>query len=144
MVERSHVAEWLPQLYEPFRKASLKVADWFAPRSDAAETNDHYEISIELPGVTADDIDVAVHADTLTVRGEKRLEKTKSDKNYVFTEREYGSFRRTFRLPADADAESVDAAFEDGVLTLQIAKLDAPKSSARKIEVQSGPAKKFS
>jgi HSP20 family protein len=58
MVERTQTGGWMPSVYEPLKKAGEKIAEWFAPRSDAAVTTLAYEIGIELPGVTLDDIDI--------------------------------------------------------------------------------------
>ena len=138
MVEKTHTAGWWPQLYEPLRNIGQKVADWFAPRSDASASQEAYEINIELPGVQPDDVEVSLDDNTLVVRGEKRFEHEETGKTYFFSEREYGAFQRTFRLPPDADSESIDAAFADGVLTLKVAKLQAKQPSARTIKVKKG------
>ena len=138
MVEKTHTAGWWPQLYEPLRNIGQRVADWFAPRSDASASEEAYEINVELPGVQPDDVEVSVDDNTLVVRGEKRFNREESGKTYFFSEREYGAFQRTFRLPPDADSESIDAAFADGVLTLKVAKLKAKQPAARTIKVKKG------
>lgn len=137
MVERSQTAGWMPSLYEPIKRAKEKIADWFAPRSDAAVTADNYEITMELPGVEAEDIDVSVQDDMLVVSGEKRFEREHTGKSYFFSEREYGAFQRAFRIPADADKDTVDADFKSGVLTITIAKQKTTSAAARKVPVRS-------
>ena len=72
MVEKSHTAGWWPNLYEPLRNIGQSVADWFAPRSDASALEGGYEINVELPGVKGEDVDVSVHDNSLTVRGQKQ------------------------------------------------------------------------
>lgn len=136
MVEKSHTAGWFPNLYEPLRNIGQRVADWFAPRSDASAMEDYYEINVELPGVKSQDIDVSVQENTLTIKGEKHYEREETGRTYFFSEREFGSFQRTFRLPGDADPDKVDASFNDGVLSLKIAKRSQAKSAGRKIEVR--------
>jgi len=136
MVEKSHTAGWWPNLYEPLRTIGSKVAEWFAPASDASALDDCYEINVELPGVSADDVDVAVHDNNLIVRGEKRFKREETGRSFFFSEREYGAFQRTFRLPPDADREKIDAAFSDGVLSLKIAKTSASKSEEKKISIR--------
>lgn len=138
MVEKSHTAGWWPNLYEPLRAAGQKVADWVAPRSDASAMENAYEINVELPGVKAEDVDVSIHDNNLVVRGEKKFEREETGKTYFFSEREYGSFQRTFRLPPDADSDNIDASFGDGVLCLKIAKRTASAPGGRKIEVRRG------
>ncbi|KAB2912363.1 MAG: Hsp20/alpha crystallin family protein [Hyphomicrobiaceae bacterium] len=136
MVERSHTAGLLPNIYGPLRKLGEKVADWFAPKADAAVAPDFYEISLELPGVSPDEIEVSVQDETLTVQGEKHFEREEQGKSYFFSEREYGAFQRSFRLPPDASADRVDAAFRNGVLTITIPKLRAAQQDIRKVVVR--------
>ena len=137
MVEKSHTAGWWPQLYEPLRGLGEKIADWVAPRSEASAVQDCYEISLELPGVEADDIAVSVEDGQLTVKGEKRFEREEQGRTYFFSEREYGAFQRSFRLPADAHAEDITADFKNGVLVLTVPKAGPPKERAKRIEIRS-------
>ena len=137
MVETSHTAGQWPGLYEPFRNIGRKVANWFAPSSEASSMDDYYEIDVELPGVKTDDIDVSLDDNTLTVRGEKRSRRKTEGRNYYFSELEYGSFQRSFRLPPDANGEKIDAEFSEGVLSLRIAKRTSAKEIGNKIPVRS-------
>ncbi len=136
MVEKSHTAGWWPDLYQPLRNIGQRVADWFAPRSDASALENYYEINVELPGVKTEDVDVSVEDNSLTVRGEKRYEREETGRTYFFSEREYGAFQRTFRLPPDADGEKIDAEFSDGILRLKVAKRTPLKTEGRRIEVR--------
>ncbi len=138
MVEQSHTAGWWPRLYEPLQTIGQKVADWFAPRSDASTMEGAYEINVELPGVKAEDVDVSVHDNNLIVRGEKRHSHEEKGRTFFFYERDYGLFQRSFRLPPDADVDKIDAAFADGVLCLKIAKQTPEKPAAKKIQVRRG------
>ncbi len=135
MVEKTHTAGWLPGLYEPFRQIGEKIADWFAPKSEASATSDFYRIDVELPGVKPEDIDLSVHENSLTVRGEKHFEHQEGGKSYFFSEREYGAFQRTFRLPSDADADSAEADFDNGVLTIRVPKHGETRPDGRKIAI---------
>ena len=137
MVEKSHTAGWWPHLYEPLKGIGERIADWFAPRAEAASAEDVYEISIELPGVKPEDIDVSVHDSSLTVKGEKRFQREERGRTYFFSEREYGAFQRSFRLPEDADHESISADFQNGVLILKVPKLTRQTGPAKRIEVRS-------
>lgn len=136
MVEKTHAYDWFPSLYEPFRNVGQKVADWFSPRSEASASEAYYEISVELPGVKSDDIDVSIHDNRLLVRGECKSEREEKGRTYFFSERQYGVFQRSFTLPADADDGNVDAEFSDGVLHLKIAKQKPTEPPRRKIEVR--------
>jgi HSP20 family protein len=136
MVEKSHTAGWWPSLYEPLANIGQKVADWFAPRSEASTLGEHYEIDLELPGVKAENLDVSVHENALTVRGEKRSQREEKGRTYFFSEREFGAFERTFRLPEDADMARIEADFNDGVLSLKIAKRAQEETKGRRIEIR--------
>lgn len=136
MVERTQTGGWMPSLYEPIKKASQKIADWFAPRSDAAVLSDAYEITMELPGVMPEDMDVAVQDGMLVVTGEKRFDQEVTEKNYLFSEREYGAFQRAFRIPPDADPDSIDAQFKNGVLTVRLPKERVSAGPARKVSIR--------
>ena len=138
MVEKSHTAGSWPHLYEPLHGLGQKVADWFAPRSEASAVADYYEIKVELPGVAAEDINVSVDDNSLTVRGEKQFKREETGRDFFFSEREYGAFQRTFRLPPDAVADKIDAEYKDGVLNLKVAKKKPAEPSARKIDIRQG------
>jgi HSP20 family protein len=135
MVEKTHTAGWWPEFYEPFRNVASKVADWFAPAAEAAHSKDAYEIVLELPGVAEKDIDISVQDGVLTVEGEKRSEKEEKGKSFYFSERRYGAFQRSFRLPEDAVSDAVTAEISDGVLTIRVAKVKPKKSAAKRIQI---------
>jgi HSP20 family protein len=137
MVERSHTAGWLPSVYEPLKRAGEKIADWIAPRSEASVSTASYQINMELPGVAAEDIDISMQDGTMVVRGEKRLAKEEKGENFYFSEREYGTFQRSFRLPADAKVDDIAADFRNGVLTVTIPKIVAPPPEMRKVPIRS-------
>lgn len=142
MVEKSHIAaglgaDWWPSIYAPLRGVGQKLADWFAPRADAAALGDHYEINVELPGVSADEVDVSLDDNMLTVKGEKRHSHEVAGRSYFFSEREYGAFQRSFRLPADTQADKISADFKDGVLTIKVPKAGPPPETTRTIKVRS-------
>lgn len=136
MVENLHRTGWWPQVLEPLRQAGGKIAEWFAPASEASAAEDSYEIKIELPGVKLEDIHVTAEGNHLTVTGEKTFEREESGKSYFFSEREYGAFKRTFRLPEDADQSEVSAEYRDGVLSLKIPKAGPPPDKAKRIPVR--------
>lgn len=114
---------------EPFG-ASLERWDAFSPRVDVTETDKEIKVSAELPGLEEQDIDVALTRNVLTINGQKRQEREQKGQNCVRTERSYGSFRRSIPLPAEVDANKVDAEFRNGVLTVILPKTE--KVEARK------------
>lgn len=109
---------------------------WY-PAVDVAETPEEFTITAELPGMTRKDIDVGYEDGVLTIRGEKEEEKQEEHGNgrrYHLYERSYGTFQRSFAIPA-ADPEQIKAEFADGVLTVHLPKLPEPKIHGRKIEI---------
>jgi HSP20 family protein len=97
-----------------------------APAIDVIETDSHYVVSAELPGVRKEDIGLEVHDGVLNLRGEKRAGPGDQQQSR-WLERWYGSFSRSLRLPADADPGAVQASFHDGVLRIEIAKREEAK-----------------
>lgn len=137
MVEKSPATRFWPSFYEPFRALGSKFGEWLAPAADAMSDEKSYRISMELPGVAEKDIDITVGDGVVTVRGEKRTEREESGKTWYFSERQFGSFSRSFQLPADADPAKVSADLKEGVLTLTIGKA-APEASPKHRKVPIG------
>lgn len=135
MVESAHTAGFWPSLYEPLRGLGGRIADWFAPASEAGTDKQGYRIDLELPGVKQEDVEITVHDNTITVKGEKRTHSERKDGDVFFCERQYGTFQRTFRLPPDADADNIAADFSDGLLTLKVPRRAEQKPGARKIAI---------
>src|SRR6516165_2242233 len=119
---------------EPAWRTSFSFS---TPAIDMSEDEKAYKISAELPGIDAKDIDVSVSGDMLVLKGEKRQEKEEKDKNYHFSERSYGSFRRAFELPGSVDRNRVAADFSKGVLTITLPKTAEAQQPVKKIEVKS-------
>lgn len=139
MVEKSHISGFWPALYEPFRAAGQRVAEWIAPASEASGRGDAYTISVELPGVAEDDIHLSVSEHVLTLQGEKRTSREETGETWYFSERAYGSFSRSFRLPPDADGDRVEAELKDGVLTINVPKhAPAPEKGAHRVAIRRG------
>jgi len=139
MVEKTEHAGLWPSLYDPFRAMGARVADWLNPATEASAGESAYDISMELPGVSEDDIDLSVEDGVVTVRGEKKTATEKSGDTWFFSERQYGAFRRSFRLPADADGGKASAKMKDGVLHVTVPKLVPEEASAAKsIKISKG------
>ena len=132
-------SDWWPQVMDPLRRFGTRVAEFFSPLSDASTSKDAYVIEIELPGVKEEDIHVEVHGDLMTISGEKRSSRDEKTDSYIFSERTYGAFRRSFRLPPDVKEDAIEAHAEDGILRLTIPKNIEPEPSKRKIEVKRSP-----
>lgn len=107
---------------------------WLLPM-DAYITDDAIVIRADVPGITADELDITLEGDTLTIRGEIKREGTENRK-YVLLERPTGKFERTLTINTPIEHDKVDARFNDGVLTLTLPKAEAVKP--RQIAVKSG------
>lgn len=127
-----------PHLFDPFREFGHAVSNFFAPKAEASHSDDSYEISLELPGVSEDDVSVSIHEDILTIKGEKKAEREEKKKDFYFSERSYGAFQRSFRLPANTAVDDIQARFNDGVLSVIIPKMEPEASQARAIKVERG------
>ncbi len=108
------------------------------PKLNIKERKKDYEITIEVPGVSEDDINIELNDGTLIISGEKKYEKEQNDEHYHFVECSYGSFRRILSLPNDADENNINAKFKNGVLTINIARKEVAKtvSNAKRIEIK--------
>ena len=139
MVETSHRSGFLPSLADPFRNLGARLADWFAPASEASADAGSYRIAMEVPGVAEGDIDITLHDGVVMVTGRKASSKTETGETWFFSEREFGSFSRSFRLPPDADGDAISADLKDGVLTLTVPKrADTSPEGARKVATSKG------
>ena len=121
----------------PFgEREALSIADW-APSCNVSETPEEYRIEAELPGVKQEDFELKVDDGVLSLRGERREEKEEKSKKYHRVESSYGSFMRSFTLPADADEGKVEAEYKDGMLKVRIPRTAPKGSTARTVEIKS-------
>ena len=107
----------------------------FAPAVDVYEDEHDVTLKIEVPGIDEKDIDVRIENNTLTVHGERKIEKEEKEENYRRVERQYGSFTRTFNLPPTVDAEKVQADYDKGVLKITLPKKAEAKPKQIKVNV---------
>lgn len=118
---------------QPAGESRQAEVEW-RPVANISETPEAYLIRAELPEVEKKDIDVSVHDGVITIRGERRLETREDKEKHHRIESFYGSFARSFSLPADVDEAKIQADAKDGVLTVRMPKTEARKP--RPIEVQ--------
>jgi HSP20 family protein len=118
------------------RDESLTTSS-FAPAVDVYEDEHKVTLKIEVPGIEEKDIDVRVENNTLTVHGERKIEKEEKEENYRRVERQYGSFTRTFTLPQTVDTENVSANYDKGVLKISLPKKAEAKPKQIKVQVGS-------
>jgi HSP20 family protein len=106
----------------------------WTPALDVFETQEKFVITMELPGVSPDDVDISVEDSTLMVRGERKFYSEQQEESFLRIERRFGEFTRSLTLPSTADAESIQASFDQGVLTIEIPKREEAKP--RKISIK--------
>jgi HSP20 family protein len=107
----------------------------FAPAVDVYEDEHNVTLKIEVPGIDEKDIDVRLENNTLTVHGERKIEKEEKEENYRRVERQYGSFTRTFTLPTTVDSEKVSANYDKGVLKIALPKKAEAKPKQIKVNI---------
>ena len=109
--------------------------EWM-PSVDVSETEDKLLIKAELPGLDAKDVSVSLSGNLLTIKGKKKHEEEKKDEHFHSSERYYGSFQRSFRLPANIKTDKVDATFKKGVLQVALRKTEDSKKKEIEIKVK--------
>ena len=102
----------------------------FLPAIDVKEDEKEVVLTAEFPGMNKEDLDCSVENGVLTLKGEKKEEKTTEKGNYHRVERRYGSFERRIMLPDYVDTKKIDASYKDGVLTLRMPKTEATKAKS--------------
>lgn len=117
-----------------FEGSDFSTSRWL-PSMDVQEDKERFTISMELPGLSKDDVSLTVREGMLTIEGERKQEDEKEGVNYLRVERRYGKFLRSFQLPVRVQEDKIEAVFKDGVLTVQIPKAEEvkPKQIAVKI-----------
>ncbi len=125
----------IDSLFDDFRSGLPSFGSaGLTPSMDVSETDGEIELTAELPGLEEKDVDVTLVDNVLTIKGEKKAETEKTDKDFHLVERSYGAFSRSLELPSGIDPANVEATMSKGVLTVKIKKPAAAES--RKIEVK--------
>jgi len=119
----------------PRGDSTLLGGQW-SPAIDVYDSKDNILVKADLPGLTKDEIEVSIQDDNLIIKGEKKKDTEVKEENYYRTERFYGSFYRTVELPAQVEADKVDAKYEDGVLSLTLPKKEDAKPKKITIDVK--------
>jgi len=109
----------------------------WAPAVDIYETPNELVVKADLPDVSEKDIDIRVENNLLTIRGERKVEKSVSEENFLRVERTYGAFSRSFSLPNTVNSEAIGADYKNGVLTVTLPKREESKPRQVKVDVTS-------
>jgi HSP20 family protein len=106
----------------------------FTPTCNFKENDKEYIVQFDIPGVKKDEVKIEIQNNRLTVSGERKERKEEKDAKHFLSEAYYGSFMRSFSLPAELDESKVDAHYEDGVLTIKVPKTAVTKAKEVKIQ----------
>jgi len=109
----------------PSRDTGL-LGGW-SPALDMYDDKDNLVVTLEVPGMKKDEIDISLHGGVLTISGERKDEREQTEGKTFRSERYFGKFQRSLTLPAAVDAKKVKASYKDGVLTIQLAKAEEAK-----------------
>lgn len=116
---------------------STTTAGALTPSVDIAEAPKEFMVHAELPGLEEKDIELSFNKGVLTIKGEKRFEQEHKDKNYIRTERSYGSFSRSIPFATEIDENKIEADFKNGVLNIKLPKAASAVKEAKKISIKS-------
>jgi HSP20 family protein len=119
----------------PGMKETMLVTEWL-PRVDVMETEKEFLVKVELPEVKKEEFKVTVEKGTLSITGERKLEKEEKGEKYHRMERSYGRFERSFLLPEGTEPEKITSEFKEGVLTVHVPKKPEAKPKAVEVKVE--------
>ncbi|MGB9597375.1 MAG: Hsp20/alpha crystallin family protein [Candidatus Poribacteria bacterium] len=121
--------------YSEYKTEPLEETEW-SPDLDILEDKDYITVILDIPGVSANDIETTITGNLLQIKGDRKRKPSREDENYHLIGRKYGSFNRNIELPIQVDTENVKAVYKDGVLTINLPKLEKTKSEKLRIELK--------
>jgi HSP20 family protein len=134
---QNRINRFVRQSYSPEGPEEALTTTSFAPPVDIYEDEHNIAVKMEVPGIDEKDIDVRIESNTLTVHGERKIEKEEKEENFRRIERQYGSFTRSFTLPSSVDPGQVSVNYDKGVLKISLAKKAEAKPKQIKVSVGS-------
>jgi HSP20 family protein len=108
----------------------------WTPRVNIEENDDRFELTAEIPGMEKNDINIDLRDHVLLIKGEKKFEKEKENKDFQIFERCYGEFARTFTLPENVDTDKIEAEYKNGILMINIPKIEQAQPKEIKVKVK--------
>jgi HSP20 family protein len=126
----------LRESYSPETPDEALTTSNFAPPVDVYEDEHHISLNLEVPGIDEKDVSVTIENNTLTVHGQRNLDKDEKQENFQRVERMYGSFTRSFTIPNTVDPEQISAHYDKGVLKVRLAKRAEAKPKQIKVNVE--------
>jgi HSP20 family protein len=122
------------RVFRELMPSVLKEHGGLMPAFDISEADDHFIVKADLPGIDAKSLDIGLSGNVLTISGERKEEREEKTGRYYSLERQFGSFSRSFLLPADVKEEGIEANYKDGVLTVTFPKTE--RARQKKIQVK--------
>lgn len=119
---------------EPYWRGEISFGA--TPAVDIVEKDDAYKVTAELPGVDEQHVDIGFAEGTLTIKGQKEEEQEDEEQDHFLSERRYGAFHRSFRVPDSVDADKIEASFKDGILTVTLPKTAEARRKQKKIAIK--------
>jgi HSP20 family protein len=132
---QNRINRFVRESYSPEGPEEALTTTTFAPPVDIYEDEHTITLQMEVPGIDEKDIDVRIEDNTLTVHGERKMEKEQKEENFRRIERQYGSFTRSFTLPSSVDTGQVSAHYDKGILKISLAKKAEAKPKQIKVNV---------
>lgn len=132
---RNEIDRLFDNFTSPWRRLVPAEPVW-VPELDVYEDENNIMVSADLPGMKAEDIDISVAGNTLSISGEKKKEEEKKGRNYYRLEKSYGSFSRRIELPSAVDSKKISATYKDGVLEITLPKVEETKPKKVKVQVK--------
>ena len=126
-------ARWRASFPETLRRPRLAFA--LTPSVDMIEKDDMFELTADLPGIDEKNIEVKLSGDALIIKGEREEHKEEKKKDYYISERQFGAFERSLRLPDNVETDKIKAQFKNGVLTIALPKKPGTQKAEKKISI---------
>ena len=124
----------LTGFFNELMPSMMKEHGEMMPAFDISEADDHFVVKADLPGIDPKNLDISLTGNVLTIRGEKKEEREEKNERYYTLERQFGSFTRSFMLPADVKEDGIEASYKGGVLRVNIPQSERAKQ--KKIPVK--------
>ena len=119
-----------------FNNITSDISNSWKPRFEVLNTDTAYRVRAELPGMVKKDVNIEIEDDILTISGERKYQNDNSDNDRNYSEFSYGKFSRSFNLPDDVKNDGIKASMKDGVLALEISRMEQIKSEVKKIFIK--------
>ena len=126
------IDSWLNNVVSDFSSFSNETSGW-KPCFEVLNSKDAYRVRADLPGMVKKDVDIEIRDDVITIKGERKNEYSENNHYSEFT---YGEFSRSFNLPDDVKYENIKASMKDGVLALEIPRIEQIETKTKKIAIK--------